>query len=432
MTQSTAVTEDLKKALAAEEGGRRWLRRLAVGGVFVGLIAAALAWRAAHAPAPPAKYVTAAVAVGDVVEKVQATGTIQPLLQVNVGAQVNGRVTHVYVDFNTVVKKGDVLAEIDPLIYGTQVSAQVANLAGQQAQLAQAKASLASMRAQMETSRVALDRTQKLYAANLAAKGDLDTAQGNYDSLRAQADAAQANVESQEASINAQSAQLSQSRANLGYTKIYAPVDGIVVTRGIDPGATVVASFQAPVLFVIAEDLRKMRVLADVDEADVGRMAEGMAADCVVDAFPGETFHGVVSQIRYSANNVSGVVTYPAVVAVENPDQKLRPGMTSTITVHSHEVHGVTRVPNAALRFKPTPPTTPDGKPILQPVEAPLDKGKGRIWLLSSEKPGAEKAEVHVVNIGITDGMFTEVDDPLLPAGTKVVTDENEIDKKKP
>jgi len=106
--------------------------------------------------------------------------------------------------------------------------------------------------------------------------------------------------------------------------------------------------------------------------------------------------------------------------------------MTSTITVHSHEVHGVTRVPNAALRFKPTPPTTPDGKPILQPVEAPLDKGKGRIWLLSSEKPGAEKAEVHVVNIGITDGMFTEVDDPLLPAGTKVVTDENEIDKKKP
>ncbi len=430
-SQSTAVTEDLKKALTAEEGGRRWLRRLAVGGVFVGLIAAALAWRAAHAPAPPAKYVTATVAVGDVIEKVQATGTVQPLLQVNVGAQVNGRVTQVLVDFNSVVKKGDVLAEIDPAIYGTQVSAQAANLAGQKAQLAQAKASMASMKAQMDTARVALERTQKLFAANLAAKGDLDTAQGNFDSLKAQLDAAAANVDSQEASINAQSAQLNQSRANLGYTKIYAPVDGVVVTRGTDPGAMVVAAFQAPVLFVIAQDLHKMKVLADVDEADVGKMAEGMAADCVVDAFPGETFHGVVSQIRYSANNVSGVVTYPAVVEVDNPEQKLRPGMTSTITVHTHEVHGVPRIPNAALRYKPAPPEGPDGKPIPQTPEPPLDKGKGRVWLLTSDKPGAEKADPHVVSIGITDGVFTSVDDPLLTVGAKVVTDENEIDKKK-
>lgn len=431
MTQSTAVTEDLKKALASEEGGRRWIRRLAVGGVFVGLIAAALAWRAAHAPAPPAKYVLAPVAVGDVIEKVQATGTVQPLLQVNVGAQVNGRVTQVFVDFNSVVKKGDVLAEIDPLTYGAQVSAQAANVTSQEAQLAQAKASMASMKAQVETARVALDRTQRLYAENLAAHGDLDTAQGNYNSLKAQYDAAVANVDSQQAAIGAQAAQLKLSRANLGYTKIYAPVDGVVVTRGIDPGATVVASFQAPVLFVIAQDLHKMRVLADVDEADVGKIAEGMDADCVVDAFPGETFHGKVAQIRYSANNVSGVVTYPAVVEVDNPEQKLRPGMTSTITVHTHEAHGVTRIPNAALRYKPTPPEGPDGKPIPQPPEAPLDKGKGRVWLLSSDKPGAEKADPHIVNIGITDGMFTVANDPLLTAGTKVVTDENETDKDK-
>jgi HlyD family secretion protein len=431
MTQSTAVTDDLKKALASEEGGRRWLRRLAIGGVFIGLIGAALAWRAAHAPAPPAKYVTAALATGDVVEKVQATGTVQPMLQVNVGAQVNGRVTHVYVDFNTVVKKGDVLAEIDPLIYGTQVSAQVANLTSQQAQLAQAKASMASMNAQLETSRVALDRTHRLYDANLAAKGDLDTAQGQYDSLRAQYDAAAANVDSQAASILAQGAQLNQSRANLGYTKIYAPVDGVVVTRGIDPGATVVASFQAPVLFVIAEDLHKMKVLADVDEADVGKMSEGMDADCVVDAFPGETFHGKVSQIRYSANNVSGVVTYPAVVEVDNPEQKLRPGMTSTITVHTHEAHSVTRLPNAALRFKPTPPDGPDGKPVVPPPEPPLEKGFGRVYLVASDKPGQEKVEAHVVPIGITDGMFTEVNNPLLSVGVKVVTDENETDSSK-
>jgi HlyD family secretion protein len=431
MTQSTAVTEDLKKALASEEGGRRWLRRLAFGGAFVLVIAAALAWRAAHAPPAPAKFVTAQVAVGDVVEKVQATGTVQPMLQVNVGAQVNGRVTQVLVDFNSVVKKGDVLAEIDPLIYNTQVSAQQANLLSQRAQLAQARASLESMRAQVATARVALDRTQRLFAANLAARSDLDTAQGNYDSLVAQANAAAANSESQLASIAAQSAQLNQSQANLGYTKIYAPVDGVVVTRGIDPGATVVASFQAPVLFVIAQDLHKMKVLADVDEADVGKIAEGMDADCVVDAFPGEVFHGKVSQIRYSANNVSGVVTYPGVVEVDNPEEKLRPGMTSTITVRTHEVHGVTRIPNAALRYKPTPPTGPDGKPVPQPPEAPLEKGKGRVWVITSDKPGAEKDEMHVVSVGITDGMYTEVTDPALTVGTKVVTDENETDKDK-
>ncbi|MGH7298263.1 MAG: efflux RND transporter periplasmic adaptor subunit [Polyangiaceae bacterium] len=431
MTQSTAVTDDLKKALGAEEGGRRWLRRLGVAGGLVLVVGGGLVYQAKHRPPPPAKYVSAVVAVGDVIEKVQATGTVQPLLQVNVGAQVNGRVTQVFVDFNSVVKKGDVLAEIDPLIYGTQVNAQAANLLSQRAQLAQARASMASMRAQVETAHVALDRTKRLFEANLAARGDLDTAQGNYDSLLAQLQASHANADSQAAAISAQTAQLSQSRANLGYTKIIAPVDGVVVTRSIDPGATVVASFQSPVLFVIAQDLRKMRVLADVDEADVGKLAEGMSADCVVDAFPGEVFHGVVSQIRYSANNVSGVVTYPAVVAVDNPEEKLRHGMTSTITVHTHEAHGVDRIPNAALRYKPTAPMGPDGKPVLQAPDPPLDKGKGRVWILTSDKPGAEKDEMHVVDIGITDGMYTQVTDPLLPVGTKVVTDENETDKDK-
>ncbi|HEY6460900.1 MAG TPA: efflux RND transporter periplasmic adaptor subunit [Polyangiaceae bacterium] len=431
MTQTTAVTDDLKKALGAEEGGRRWLRRLGIGGGLILIVAAGVAYRVKHLPAPPAKYVTATVAVGDVIEKVQATGTVQPLLSVNVGAQVNGRVTQVLVDFNSVVKKGDVLAVIDPLIYGTQVNAQAANLLGQRAQLAQARASMASMKAQSETARIALDRTQRLFAANLAAKSDLDTAQGNYDSLLAQYAAAQANADSQSANIASQSAQLTVSRANLDYTKIIAPVDGVVVTRSIDPGATVVASFQSPVLFVIAQDLRKMRVLADVDEADVGKIAEGMSADCVVDAFPGEVFHGTVSQIRYSANNVSGVVTYPAVVDVDNPEEKLRPGMTSTITVRTREAHGVDRIPNAALRYKPTPPNGPDGKPVLQPPDPPLDKGKGRVWVLTSDKPGSEKDEQRVVSIGITDGMFTEVTDPALPVGTKVVTDENETDKDK-
>jgi HlyD family secretion protein len=431
MAATTAVTEELKKALAAEEGGRRWLRRLVAVGVLALAIAGSLAWSVKHRPAPPPRFVVEPVGLGDVSEKVQATGTVQPLLEVNVGAQVNGRVTQVYVDFNSLVKKGDVLAEIDPLIYGTQVSAQAANLAGQRALLAQARASTESARAQRDMALVVLERTTKLYESNLASKSDLDTARGNFESVKAQLDAASANVQNQLAAISAQTAQLSQSTANLGYTKIYSPVDGLVVTRGIDPGATVVASFQAPVLFVIAQDLRKMRVLADVDEADVGKIEQGMDADCVVDAFPGDTFHGKVSQIRYSPNNVSGVVTYPGVVEVDNPEEKLRPGMTATITVRTHEARGVARIPNAALRFRPTMPTGADGKPVPAPPEPPLAKGQGRVYVLTSDRPGQEKDEARLVAIGITDGIYTEVTDPSLAVGAKVVTDETDVDDKK-
>jgi multidrug efflux pump subunit AcrA (membrane-fusion protein) len=229
---------------------------------------------------------------------------------------------------------------------------------------------MASMKAQMETTRIAYERTQKLFAGNLASQSDLDTAKGNFDSFSAQFQAASANVDSQGAAIGAQEAQLSQSSTNLGYT------------------------------------------------------------NCVVDAFPGEVFHGTLSQIRYSPNNVSGVVTYPAVVDVENPEGKLRPGMTSTITIRTREAQAVPKVPNAALRFRPAPPNGPDGKPIPQPPDPPLEKGQGRVWLLASDKPGDEKVEAHVVAIGITDGISTEIKDPSLALGTKVVTDENETKKK--
>jgi HlyD family secretion protein len=431
MTDTLAVTEELKKALSAEEGARRWVRRAAIAAGVAAVIGGGMVWAATHRPLPPPRFLTAQVNVGDVSERVQATGTVQPLLQVTVGAQVNGRVTQVYVDYNSIVKKGDVLAEIDPLIYGTQVSAQQANLAAQKAQLEQAKASAASTKAQREIAHIVFDRTQKLFAQNLASAADLDSARGNYEAAQAQADASTAAVMSAQASIAAQTAQLSQSNANLGYTKIYSPVDGIVVTRGIDPGATVVASFQAPILFVIAQDLRKMRVLADVDEADVGKIEQGMDTDCVVDAFPGDVFRGKVSQIRFSPNNVSGVVTYSGVVDVDNSADKLRPGMTTTVTVRTHEAHGVPRVPNAALRFRPTPPLGPDGKPVPQPPEPALPKGQARVWVVTSDKPGDEKDEMRLVNVGITDGAFTEVNDPALPAGTKVVTDETDQDDKK-
>ncbi len=445
MADTTAVTEELRRALAAEEGGRRWLRRGAIAGGIALVVGAGLLWRAKHQPPPPAKFVTAQVVVGDIAEKVQATGAVQPMLQVNVGAQVNGRVTRVLVDFNTLVHKGDVLAEIDPSIYGTQVSAGQSQLLAGRAQLDQVKAQadttkaqVETARAQMETAKIAYERVKRLFEQNLASKADLDAAKGAYDAAKAQHDAAlatyegsMAGVTSARASIGAQQAQLNQLTTNLGYTKIYAPVDGVVVTRSIDPGATVVASFQAPVLFVIAQDLKKMRVLADVDEADVGKLKDGMEADAVVDAFPGESFHGVVQQVRFSPNNVQGVVTYSAVIEVQNPEEKLRPGMTATVTIKTREVKGALRLPNAALRYKPSPALGPDGKPVLQAPEPPLPKGQGRIFLLTSDKAGDEKDEQKTVPIGITDGIFTELLPGPVAAGVKVVTDENETEEQK-
>ncbi|CAN5899236.1 efflux RND transporter periplasmic adaptor subunit [soil metagenome] len=417
MSEPAAITEDVRRALAAEEGGRRWLRRLAALGVVAVLVGGGLVFRAKHRPAPPARYVTTTPSTGDVAEKVQATGAVQPVLQVNVGSQVNGRVAKVYVDFNSIVKKGDLLCEIDPIQYGAQVNQASAQVSAQRAQVESAKANATA-------ARVTYERTKRLFEQNLAAKGELDTVKGQYDIALAQ-------VSASEAQIGAIQAQLSQSQTNVGWTKIYSPVDGVVVSRSIDPGATVVASFQAPVLFVIAQDLRKMRVMADVDEADVGKLKESMDAEAVVDAFPGESFRGKVEQVRYSPNNVQGVVTYSAVVEVENPEEKLRPGMTATVTIKTREVKGALRVPNAALRYKPTPAMGPNGKPVPVPPEPPLAKGTGRVYVLTSEKLGDEKSEPRIVQIGVTDGLTTEITGGL-PATTKVVTDEvDDPDKKK-
>jgi HlyD family secretion protein len=391
-------------------GKQRWARRLAVVGAIVAIVGGLLAWRAKTRPPPPSRYVLGEISTGDVLETVQSTGQIKPLTEVQVGAQVSGRITKVFVDFNSVVKAGDVLAEIDPTLLGAQIDSN-------RAQLGVAKASVVRAESALATSKQRLDRARKLVAEGVGAQADLDTAQGSYDVALADLAAAKAQVAQIEAVLRS-------SRTNLEYTRIYSPINGIVINRAIDPGQTVAASFQAPTLFVIAQDLRKMRVFADIDEADVGRVREGMSADVAVDAFPGESFKGTVSQVRFSPFAQTGVDTYAAIIEVENPDIKLRPGMTATVTIRSAEAKAVSRLPNAALRFKPSPPKDKEGKEIKAPPLEPLPPKKGRVWVLTGETPGAEKIEPREVDVGITDGIFTALYSDL--GAVKIVTDEND------
>lgn len=405
---------ELERELSRVDG-RKWLRRLGIVLGIVALVGSIGFWRAKTAPKPPPKYVTGQLSKGDVVETIQSTGQVQPLTQVQVGAQVSGRITKVFVDFNSQVKSGDVLAEIDPTLFGAAIDQNRAQMESAQASVTRAEASLA-------TAKQRLDRAKKLVAEGIGSQADLDTAQGAYD-------VAAADVAASRASVAQIGAALKSSRTNLEYTRIFSPIDGVVITRSIDPGQTVAASFQAPVLFVIAQDLRKMRVLADVDEADVGKLKEGMTADVRVDAFPGEKFKGSVSQVRYSPNSQSGVVTYAAVVEVDNPDVKLRPGMTATVTIRTAEDKGAMRLPNAALRFKPSPPVDKDGKKIPQEPLPALGANKGRIYLLVNETPGAEKAEMREVDIGITDGIHTVLKTDV--GSAKIVVDETDDPSKK-
>lgn len=390
--------------------GKKWVRRL---GVVLAVAAVAFGvgvWQKASRPPPPARYVTAGLDRGDVVETVQSTGQVKPLTEVQVGAQVSGRVTRVFVDWNSAVKAGDVIAEIDPTLFGAQIE-------GTQAQLASANASVTRANANLLTARQRLDRAKKLVAEGIGTQADLDAASGAHDVALAELAAAKAQV-------TQIGAQLRSSKTNMTYTKIVSPIDGVVVSRNIDPGQTVAASFQAPVLFVIAQDLRKMRVLADVDEADVGRIEEGMRAEITVDAFPGERFEGSVSQVRFSPQTVAGVVTYAAVVEVDNPELKLRPGMTATVTARSAEAKGVRLVPNAALRFKPSPGKYDDGRPKPATLLPALPPGRARVHVLVDGAPGAERIELREVEVGVSDGVKTELKTDL--GGLPVVTDETD------
>jgi HlyD family secretion protein len=274
---------------------------------------------------PEPKYRTAAVDKGDITQTVTATGSVSAVTTVKVGSQVSGIISKLYVDFNSQVKKGDLLAELDPTPFQEKVNA--------------AEATLQKAQVDERNGAIGLRRQTALKAEGLAPQADFDAAQANYDSARA--------------AVAQAVAALKQTRTDLSYTKIVAPIDGVVVDRQYDVGQTVAASFQAPMLFQIAQDLTKMQVSADVSESDIGGVKVGEPVRFTVDAYPEKQFRGKVSQIRLIATVNQNVVTYPVIVEVSNPDLLLRPTMTANVTVDVATVRDVLRVPNAALRWKP-------------------------------------------------------------------------------
>lgn len=336
---------------------------------------------------------------GPIAARVTATGTLSPLVEVQVGSQVSGRIQELLADFNAPVTRGQVIARIDPRLFETEVARARANLAAADAAVARAGADLTDARLKHE-------RAAGLFARDMGAKADADSALATYEAARAAVASARASREQAQAALE-------QAETNLGYTTIVSPIDGVVISRDVDVGQTVAASLQTPTLFTIAEDLRKMEVHTHVAEADVGRLAAGMAVEFGVDAWPGERFHGVVKEVRYAPETVQNVVTYDAVVSVDNAELKLRPGMTAEVVFQVASHDDALLVPNAALRFVPPAELLAAAEP------PPGDAGPGTrvLWVLDGGTPKPVR-----VRVGISDGRHTEVSDGPLAAGDLVVT----------
>ena len=326
---------------------RHWL-------IAAGMIAAAATFAAFNFGGhDKPQYFTTKADRGDIRQVVEATGTINAVITVQVGSQVSGTISHLFVDFNSRVKKGQVVAQIDPALFEGAVLQAKGDLANAKANVATAKANLEKARATAVQAKADYARTVGLTKDAVMSQQQLDLAKANYDSAVAAVSAADAQVTQAVAQVQQKEAALTVAQTNLDYTTSHAPIDGTVIARNVDVGQTVAASLQAPTLFTIAQDLTKMQVYASTDESDVGMIKNGQVVTFKVDAFPRDTFTGRVSQIRMNATTVQNVVTYNTVIDFANPDLKLFPGMTAYITIPVASTSNVMRVPNGALRYKP-------------------------------------------------------------------------------
>lgn len=368
--------------------------------LVVAVVGGVAFWHARSRPVDPATlFQTAKVDTRRISTKVTATGNVSALVTVEVGSQVSGRIQELLADFNSQVKKGQVIARLDPQLLNAAVERAKANLVAARAGVTKARVSADNARKQAE-------RSRSLRQQQFISQADLETAE-------ATAQTAGAEVAAAEGQLAQAQAGLSEAEVNLRNATIVSPTDGVVISRDVDVGQTVAASLQAPKLFTIAEDLRKMQVHTSVAEADVGRLQPGMTATFTVDAWPGEHFTGTIRQIRNAATTTQNVVTYDAVIDVANPDLKLKPGMTANVTIVTAQKDDVVAVPNAALRFRPT---EPEGAPAI-PDRA--EDGSRRVFML---RPGALEPVPARVRTGLTDGSFTEVVEGDVHAGDTVVT----------
>ena len=323
-----------------------------------------------------AKYITKEVTKGTITEYVEASGTIKPINTIAVGTQVSGTVAAIYVDYNSQVKKGQLLAELDPSLFQSNVDQSTAKLNNAQAAYSKAVANL-------EYKKNNYKRYEHLYAKNYVSRDDVELARSNY--LTAQADVAAARAE-----MNASQATLKNNLTNLGYSKITSPVDGTVISRAVDVGQTVAASFNTPTLFEVAEDLTKMQIETSVSEADIGKIKVGQEAEYTLDGYPNKTFHGNVTQVRLASTTTNNVVTYTVIISVDNSDGSAIPGMSANVSIVTGRANDVLVVDNKALKFSPADNTK-------------KYENQG-VWILQSGEP------VRVdVELGLSDDVKTQI-----------------------
>jgi HlyD family secretion protein len=369
----------------------------------------------------PGGYKLAQVEKGPLTAAVAAAGTLNPVSAVQISSQISGQIKEILVDFNATVKKGQLVAMLDPATYQHRLRQAEADLEAmrstvnvQRAQAYQAQVNFVEAQRDYERKRTLVER-------NFLSPAERDKAQTTLDAARAQVQLTEAQVKNSEAVVRQREAQVAQAQVDLGRTEIRSPVDGIVVKRSVEPGQTVAASLQAPEMFIIARNLTDMQVETSIDEADVGRVQLGQKASFTVDAFPGRSFQGEVRQVRKAATVVSNVVTYTVIVSAANPDLTLLPGMTANVRIVTAQKEDVLKVANAALRFKPeangekvSRGDTPPGERI---VPRPRGKAPSRIWIVGADgKPQAIE-----VQAGITDGTSTEISGDGIAEGTEVI-----------
>lgn len=434
----------MSEAAAAPPGAgsprrRRWL--YAAGAAVLAACAAAFLLGRGD----ELRHLTAKVQRGEIRDGVDSTGTVNAVITVQVGSQVSGTVAQLNADFNSRVRKGDVIALIDPQLFQGALRQAEADLENARANVVAAQANLAKAEAALVQTKADYDRAAALVRMSIGTPQALDLAQANYASAKAAVAGAAANIVQAKAQVSQKDAAVAVARTNLLYTVIRSPIDGIVVARNVDVGQTVAASLQAPTIFTIAQDLTKMLVYAKVDESDVGRIKIGQGVTFKVDAFPKEHFRGVVTQVRMNATTVQNVVTYDVIIEFANPDQKLFPGMTAYVTIPVATAEDVVRVPNAALRYKPAmppevvralyakfgieerprldaaPPAGGGGAGGGAGARRPLAMESAVVWKLLADG----SIEPVKIALGITDHTYTEVSGVIVGAlrpGDDVVT----------